>query len=555
MMNKNILLQLYINMPEYEGYSQASATASAFATATASGSATSTTSATATSSATSTISQENADILAYETALTVANQKALSNANVEAKTNAYNNALEEVKKQLFPTENYYIAILFNEGNFYNGLDDVINLIKSEFPTANVIYEVYIVDGTIQQTEDALQNFVTKYPSGQRATISGFTSVLNATALYFKKNNLDIFSLSVNSTSLTTQKLNNVFTYAYYLSKSVSCSFLVIKDYAIKNIVIFFDKNSVNKIFLTSYYDTIIKQNSVLDNLPVITYELNPENIDPLYIPPDSCVYVLADTKDISTIYLNKIKNSFINNTSSYLFFTNLNNDIKDIFDNIPAMVAVLRPNNFTSTTIKVYNNFKNKKTYFFGSYAFYDILYTLNYMQLNAIPITKKDYLGANPFGTTLQAYSNALGFNSSINGFDFGYYDIIFVKDVLINGDVDLYDKYNAGGIMRLTDSQSIFKSIGLVPFFSSKIAYLKNNYYKIYENEVLKYVKFDANETNVDNSIIMIANLQECKFIVSFDSETGLLTSLVKIYDDKEKTNPQVNLTMSKYPVLKYI
>ena len=542
-------------MKKYEAYSQASATATSSATATASGSATSSGSATASATATSTLSQENANELAYEMALSIANQDALLAANSNAKTNAYNNALEEVKKELFPKEGYYIAILFNEGNFYNGLDDVINLIKSEFPTSNVIYEVYIVDGTLKQTDDALQNFITKYPSGQRATISGFTSVLNETALFFEKNNLDIFSLSVNSTSLTTQKLKNVFTYAYYLSKSVSCSFLIIKDYAVKNIVILFDKASVNKIFLTSYYDTIIIQNSLLDNLPLITYELDPENVEPVYIPPNSCVYVLADTKDVSTIYLNKIKNSFIDNTSSYLYFTNLNNDIKDIFIDIPAMVALLRPNNFTSTTLKVYNNFKNKKTYFFGAYAFYDILYTLNYMQINSITLKRSEYLAANPFSTTLQAYSNALGFNSEINGFDFGYYDIIFVKNILINNDIDLYDKYNAGGVMRIIDSESIFKSIGLVPFFSSKIAYLKNNYYKIYENEVLKYVKFDANETNVDNSIIMIANLQECKFIVSFDSETGLLTKLVKLYDDIEKTNPEVNLTMSKYPINKYI
>jgi len=541
-------------MIKYEGYSQASATASVTVTASASGSSTS--SATATSTATSIISQENADILAYELALTIANQKALSAANSEAQTNAYNKALEEVKKQLFNNEAFYIAILFNEDNFYNGLDDVINLIKSEFPTANVIYEVYIVDGTIQQTDDALQNFVTKYPSGQRATISGFTSVLNETALFFEKNNLDIFSLSVNSTSLTTQTLKNVFTYAYFLTKSVSSSFLIIKDYAIKNIVILFDKDSVNKIFLTSYYDTIIKQNSLLDNLPLITYELDPENVEPVYIPPNSCVYVLADTKDISTIYLNKIKNSFINNTNSYLYFTNLNNDIRDIFDNIPAMVAVLRPNNFTSTTIKVYNNFKNKKTYFFGAYAFYDILYTLNYMQINSIPLTRSEYLASNPFVNTLQAYSNALVFNSEINGFDFGSYDIVFVKDVLINNDVDLYDKYNAGGVMRLTDSQSIFKTVGIIPFFSSKIFYVNENYYKIYENETLKYVKFDFNETNsVDNTVIMISETNECNFIVSFDSKTGLLTKLVKLFNDKEKTSPEVNITMSKYPINKYI
>jgi hypothetical protein len=36
---------------------------------------------------------------------------------------------------------------------------------------------------------------------------------------------------------------------------------------------------------------------------------------------------------------------------------------------------------------------------------------------------------------------------------------------------------------------------------------------------------------------------------------SASGLLNNLVKLYDDKEKTNPEVNITMSKYPVLKYI
>lgn len=541
----------------YEASASASVSVTSSATATASGSATYSATATATASATSIISQENASIIAYESALSIANNNALLSANVEAKTKAYNNALEEVKKQLFPSEKYYIALLISKNRYDVGLEDVLNLIKSEFSNVDVIYEIYFVDGSIKQTDDALTDFITKYPSGQRATVSDFTSVLNETAVFFEKNNLNIFSLSITSTSLTTQKLPNVLTYAYYLSKSVSTSFLIIKDYAIKNIVILIDKNSTNIIFLQSYYDTIIKQNSMLDNLPVITYEFSSDNLDPVYIPPNSCVYGLIDTMPLSTTYLDKIKNSFINNTSSYLFFSNLNSDVYDIFGNIPAMVSILRPNNFTTGTIKVFNCLKNKTNYyFFGIYAFYDILFTLNYMQLNNIQLTRQNYLSANAFtGENLQAYSNALEFDSNINGFNFGYYDIIFIKDLLINNDIDLYNKYNNGGIMRTPSSQSIFKSVGIVPFFATKIAYLKNNYYRIYENEVLKYVKFDANETNIGDSKIIIANLQECNFIVSFDNESGLINKLIKMYDDYEKTNPLVNPTMSKYPINKYI
>jgi hypothetical protein len=90
-------------MTKYKGFSQVSATAIASATATASGSATSSGSATATATATSKLSQESANEKAFKTATATANKDALSLANYNAKTNAYDNALKEVKKQLFPS--------------------------------------------------------------------------------------------------------------------------------------------------------------------------------------------------------------------------------------------------------------------------------------------------------------------------------------------------------------------------------------------------------------------------------------------------------------------
>jgi hypothetical protein len=90
-------------MKKYKGYAQVSVTAVASATATASGSATSSGSATATATATSKLSQESANEKAYEKAITTANKDALSDANYNAKIDAYNNALKEVKKQLFPS--------------------------------------------------------------------------------------------------------------------------------------------------------------------------------------------------------------------------------------------------------------------------------------------------------------------------------------------------------------------------------------------------------------------------------------------------------------------
>jgi len=513
-------------------YGTATATSSASASATASASA----------SATSNISQEEADILALELAKKSSQQIALTNATQE-----------------LTSITLYVALIFQQASYDTGLSETLLLIQSEFPNSKVVYEKYVTDLSVEQTENALKQFVQKYPTGNRVTVSELSGVLNVILNYLEKNNIDIFSLSLNATSVEFKLRKNLFTYGYFLNTIVTSSFLIIEDYGVKNIVILIDNQGKNLVFFNSLLTEIKIQNKLLNNLPLTVFDLSNVN-EKITIPQNSFVYLLAETPQITNIYLNTILDAFYNNTTSCLFLTTVNNDIKDIFNDIPAFVYTLCPVNYTITSNNVYENLQNKNFYTYLIYPFYDILYTLEFMSENGITVTNEKYISVSPFQSIPQAYSNSLQLNGSINGFDYGAYNITFTKNILLNTPelLFLYDKYNfdEGRIYKLPDSQSVFKITGIVPFFSSNLYYINENLIKIYENNILKYVKFDSDATKDDSkNIIAVSEIQEPKFIINYDKDIGLFNSLKKIYTDSNRTNPAVNPRMSKIDSVFYL
>jgi len=521
-----------------------SASATAYATASASATASYSASATATSS----ISQENAEQLAL--------QEATRQAQDASAQLAYNAALSELGGQPIVL---YVALLFTQNSYDKGINDTLELIQSEFPNSLLVYEKYAVDGTITETNKALADFINKYPSGNRATVSELSSILLDINTYLEENNLDIFSLSVSASDLVFQTKKNLFTYGYYLDKSVMTSFLIIKNYNLQTIVILIDKNSINSGFYISYLQIVEKQNQMLNNLNVIVYDLS-TNTDNLFIPENSFVYLLADTPAITNKYISSIQQAFVNNKTSCIFLTNLNYDIKDIFGDIPAFVSILRPANYTTTSNMVFANLKNKSNYSYEIYAFYDILYTLQFMSDNGILVTNKNYLNSQPFQTIPEAYSNSLTLDGTINGFQAGTYDIIFTKNTLLNTPelLTTYDKYNYndGTIYKLPDSESVFVSTGIIYFYASNLFYIEQNLIKIFENNALKYVKFEANNTKDDNgNFIAVSSYDPALFIINYDGETNLFSFLEKMYPTPEKTNPAVNLRMSKVDNERYL
>jgi hypothetical protein len=432
---------------------------------------------------------------------------------------------------------------------------VLTFIKSQFPNAHIVYKRYVVDGTIQVTDNALTNFITLYPTGNRVTVSSYTSVLNECSLFFTRNKLDILSLSTQSTSSTNYVLPNVLTYGYYNKYFVISSFFVITEYEMDNIVILYDPNSTNIIFINDLIAEINVQNAALGGAYILPIDVT-GTISAL--PAKSCVFLFADT---STIINNA--SDIVNNigANSYIVMSDINFDMPDVFDTIPALVPIIRPMNFTTTSNTVYNCLSEitKSDYTSSIFPFYDILYTLIYMSNNNISVNKQTYIDANPFINIPEAYSNSLVFNTTVNGFTYGQYYWMFTNNSLLDPYKTIYTTTNPndGSIPILPDSQSVFKALGIVPFFATGIFYINANLNLIYNTpspgtDDPEYVKYDANVSTVTNGFIAVAEIQPFKFIYN-KNNAGYLTYIKPIYQIGT-TAPIVDSTMSKTPVELY-
>jgi hypothetical protein len=85
-----------------------------------------------------------------------------------------------------PNKPIYIGLLFDESIYLRGIDDIINLIYKQFPSNTLVIDKYVVeddpDPIIIQT--ILEDFITKYPHGDRITISNTTFVLEKCSKFF-----------------------------------------------------------------------------------------------------------------------------------------------------------------------------------------------------------------------------------------------------------------------------------------------------------------------------------------------------------------------------------
>lgn len=78
---------------------------------------------------------------------------------------------------------YYIGLFLFADQYSRGIDDVINLINTQFPDNTLTIEKYIVNGQIDNVISAVDDFLLKYPSGNRCTISTHTVTITTITTY------------------------------------------------------------------------------------------------------------------------------------------------------------------------------------------------------------------------------------------------------------------------------------------------------------------------------------------------------------------------------------
>ena len=449
------------------------------------------------------------------------------------------------------SENVYIALIIKNNNIENisSYNDIILFFNETYPMNKLVIEKYLDAGSINDIDLILDNFINKYPSGKRVTISTSTSTITKCSQYFIKNNLDIISLSLTATSDILKTFNNVLTYAPFNQYASINNFMIYKDYQMKYIHVLYEQNTNNNLFFIDYLNQIQIQADLLNiSVSVSFLEKGKYNYN---IKEESMVIILALTNDLEYIYINPL---FIKNfpKNSFLILTDENSNMTDIFKNIPSMVQTPTNINFTTLSKSVYDAVKNNPNGFdYSVYPLYDILFVLNDFTTNMLEITKENYISINPYGSSPPAWILNSYLSSSISGSLYGKYQYTFTKNVIIGNDIKLFLKYYDGGQQQLPDSYSIFKFSGITPNNPSLIEYDESEYYKIYDNkDNLLCVRNNCDITNFPFIYnLNIGTTLETKFIYEYNDD-GYFTLLHRLYP-YNRIIPKVNSTMSKIPI----
>jgi len=84
------------------------------------------------------------------------------------------------------SENVFVALIINQNNEpdLSQYNEVISLFNQKYPDNKLVYDKYLTDGSNQQTDLVLDNFLQKYPSGKRVVVSITTTILTDCSNYF-----------------------------------------------------------------------------------------------------------------------------------------------------------------------------------------------------------------------------------------------------------------------------------------------------------------------------------------------------------------------------------
>lgn len=448
-------------------------------------------------------------------------------------------------------ENVYIAIITLEVYYIEtNWEDIIIFFNEKYPNNKLIIEKYFVNGLQSQTISAINNFVSKYPTGKRAIVSNYSSIVITSSNYCKDNNFDILNVSPGANSNEIKKLTNTITYAPYNKYSIISFFQIFVDYQMNEVKILYEANTPNDSFYNSILNDIIIQADLLGIKYSISYlKIGQNNYD---IKKKSGIFILSEPVQLKNLYITP---QFLKNVPAECFIALSESYYENIFGNIPAFVFFPFPVNYTITSQEVYNAVKSSKIIYYTIFSLYDILFVLNDFTTNDESLNSQTYISIIPYKTTVPACLYNSYLELSINGSLYGKYQVIFTNNIIIGNDIELFLRYYGGGQLSLPDSYSIFRNIGITPNNPSLIEYDESEYYKIYDNNNnLLCVRNNCNITNFPAIYdLNIGTTLYTKFIYEYNDD-GYFSSLKRLYP-YNGTIPEVNSTMSKIPIkLKY-
>jgi hypothetical protein len=306
-------------------------------------------------------------------------------------------------------------------------------------------------------------------------------------------------------------------------------------------------------FTQTYINEVQKQANFLGiNVDVESIDFTKSDYG---IKPKTMIIIILATTLLTDFINNTDFLNFIPN-SCFIALTDASINVRDIFKNIPTFVMSPYPFDYTETTVTVYNSLTDKNNFPYHVFTFFDIIFSLNFYTNINEDLTINNFVKVNPFQGISPAF---ISFQSILdpkfNGYDFGLYQSVFTKNVLIDTNEELFKLVNDGGTNFLPESKSVFKTVGIVPYVVTQTFYGNEDYYKIYDEcGNLISVRFTSNKTIFPldlNTSVSIGQVQESKFIFNYNKEGyfGYLKKISSAFGE----NSIVNQTMGKQPIYK--
>lgn len=448
-----------------------------------------------------------------------------------------------------------VAVLMTSTSYEAGIADVIALFETQYPRSALQIVPYVVEPTPESVDAALSDYLARFPNGNRAVLSELTTLLLLIAAYLDRQGiLNVLCVSVTATTniIQTIPIPYALTYGPPLATQVRTQMLVIRDYGMTNVHILYQADSLNTEFITQYRESMIAQCALL-NIP-IREEVLGKGYNYTFTN-NSAVLVLADTVALTGFFTPAVLATIP--PSSYLTLTNLNFDVGDIFSSVPAFVFLVAPIDYTPTSQQV-QQAVSSGLIFYGVYAAYDTLLTLNLLVTFGLPFSVRAYVGVNV--DIPLAYANGSTFDLTTRAIPYGNYDVIFTKNVLFSSPkkLDIFLRSTSGGlgISSLRDSYSVFRTTGIVAFFSNGYYYVLQDliYIQQGKNGPVIAIKFNKNITRLllpgGSTSSLEVNVGEnipTRFYDTVDPATGYFCTLERI-NECNVCPPVVNPTMSK-------
>ena len=140
---------------------------------------------------------------------------------------------------------------------------ICNLINNQYPNNVIIIEEYFTTGNPDEIISIIDDFIIKYPSGNRLTISTTSGIITKSSSYIQKLGLNIMSFATSATSPSIKNLNNALTYSPFDKYSSMSLFMIYKDYKMDQITILYELGTFNDIYFNTYKNELFIQANYL----------------------------------------------------------------------------------------------------------------------------------------------------------------------------------------------------------------------------------------------------------------------------------------------------